>query len=169
MMQWRSCPGFPAYEISEFGDVRRVESVGHGTRAGQIIKPRPGSSGYLLVWLGPRGKRKACLVHRLVAIAFHGDCPEGMECVAHNDGRKFNNHFTNLRWTTLVDNHNDKRVHGTLRTGELVPTAKLTRAIVSEIRERYAKGETQRSIGMAYGVKQGTVSRIVLGQTWKAA
>jgi ROS/MUCR transcriptional regulator protein len=44
--------------------------------------------------------------------------------------------------------------------------AKLDLSVADEIRQRAANGETQKSIGRAYGVSQATVSLIVLRKVW---
>lgn len=51
--------------------------------------------------------------------------------------------------------------------GELNVKAKLTRSDVSAIRRDAARGETRTSIAQRYGVHQATVSKIVLGQSWR--
>lgn len=44
--------------------------------------------------------------------------------------------------------------------------AKLTGEEVIRIRERYARGETQRALAAEYGVSKETVGRVVRGETW---
>lgn len=46
---------------------------------------------------------KSHYVHRLVAAAFHGPCPEGL-VVDHIDGNKLNNNAENLRYITAYEN-----------------------------------------------------------------
>lgn len=57
------------------------------------------SDGYLTV----RVRHVRTTVHRLVALAFLGERPEGM-VIDHIDRNKSNNHFTNLRYATLSEN-----------------------------------------------------------------
>jgi hypothetical protein len=67
--EWQPCPGFPRYEVSSLGRVRRVVSVPYGKPPGRI---RPWiNHGYLAVTLSREGRRRANrYVHRLVAEAF---------------------------------------------------------------------------------------------------
>lgn len=58
------------------------------------------------------GKQRATPVHVLVALAFHGPRPEGME-VRHLDGTRTNNRPENLAWGTHSENMQDKVAHGT--------------------------------------------------------
>jgi hypothetical protein len=51
-------------------------------------------------------------VHSLVALAFLGPCPEGLEC-CHWDGDPGNNRPGNLRWDTSSANLLDRQRHGT--------------------------------------------------------
>lgn len=54
-----------------------------------------------------------------------------------------------------------------MTTTVLHRAAKLDRDKVREIRERHSKGESQCSLGRAFGVSQPTISLIVHGSTWK--
>ena len=49
------------------------------------------------------GTRKLKLVHRLVAEAFIGPRPAGMD-IDHVDGNRSNNHYTNLEYVTHSEN-----------------------------------------------------------------
>ncbi len=51
--------------------------------------------------------------------------------------------------------------------GENNGNAKLTPAIVRDIRERVAAGDTRRDVGRHYHIDPQTVTRIVNKQTWK--
>ena len=62
--------------------------------------------------LSHQGEDKTRTVHSLVAEAFIGARPEGME-ICHSDGDPTNNHLDNLRYGTPSDNTLDKVRHGT--------------------------------------------------------
>lgn len=64
-----------------------------------IIKPRPGKTGYMRVWL----QGKDYYVHRLVAQVFLENVLNKPE-VNHKDGNKRNNNKTNLEWATKLEN-----------------------------------------------------------------
>ena len=104
-------------------------------------------------------------LHRLLLEMWTGVVPHGMQA-CHNNGDRYDNRISNLRWDTPAANHADKVAHGTSGHGEQNPMAKLTRHKVSIIRNRVANGETQRSLCAEYGVSPMTISRAVRGETW---
>ena len=113
--EWRPAVGAEGfYEVSDLG---RVRSVPHmtvkGLRGGRILSPcRVAKLGYLSVGLSVNGVVRYSSVHRLVAAAFHGPCPDGQE-VRHLDGDPANNAAANLRYGTKSENRDDQRRHGT--------------------------------------------------------
>lgn len=116
---WRTVPGWDGYyEVSDQGNVRSVDRVVPNRpgvtmmRRGRLLKPTPSHDGYAEVWLSRDNKRTYARVSRLVAEAFHGPCPDGMEC-RHIDGDKSNNTAENLAWGTRSENTYDKVRHGT--------------------------------------------------------
>jgi hypothetical protein len=107
---WLPIPGYEGlYEIS---DQWRVWSAPRtGTRGG-LRKLSLNEDGYLQVRLNRDGRGVTCLVHQLVAAAFHGPCPPGLE-VCHSDGIKVHCAPSNLRYDTKAANHLDQVRHGT--------------------------------------------------------
>src|SRR3954471_1653643 len=96
--EWRSIPGWPEYQVSDAGEVRRVGSAS-GAQVGRILRQlRNGKTGYFSVCLSRYADQVRIDVHRLVAMAFHGPEPSADYVVAHNDGSRTNNHPRNLRW-----------------------------------------------------------------------
>lgn len=118
--EWRPVPEWEGlYEVSSLGRLRSLpreflDAKGRsGTRPGRII----GSPGAPPVpyprALLQRGPRKQWFkIHTLVALAFFGPRPEGME-VRHLDGDPENNAVSNLAYGTSTENKLDCVRHGT--------------------------------------------------------
>lgn len=97
--EWRPCPDYEGtYEVSNLGSVRR-SAPGRGTQVGKIRKQSVSSGGYQSVGLSFGGVQKTFNVHGLVARAFLGPCPEGLEA-NHIDGIKSNCSASNLEYIT---------------------------------------------------------------------
>jgi len=165
--QWKAVPGFPNYEVSSLGRARSWVAPGHP----EVIRPEPRilkpviiSTGYRMLRL-PTGTRS---IHRLVCELFNGPKPEGAQMVRHLDGDSLNNYATNLAWGTQKDNMADAKRHGTDPAGERNPAAKLTAAQVSEMRRRFALGDTtKRSLASEFGVTESTAGHVINGKNWK--
>jgi hypothetical protein len=114
MTEWRPLARLPHHEVSECGEVRRTVTVRMHT-AGTIIKPEITHRGYARYRIMSVGRKISAYAHRLVCEAWHGPQPSPTHQVAHGDGTKLNNHHSNLRWATPVENEADKIIHGTRR------------------------------------------------------
>lgn len=110
--EWRPVVGFEGiYEVSSLGRIRRVgraartgRAYGGGARIGRIRKPQTVKGGYKVVALWRDGRQTMRLVHLIVAEAFLGPCPDGME-VNHKEGRnKWDNSVANLEYMTRTEN-----------------------------------------------------------------
>lgn len=103
--EWRAVVGYEGfYEVSSFGNVRRLsrnDTDGRSTRG--RLKKQSMTNGYLFLGLCRDGKPEIVRVHRLVARAFLGECPDGL-VVNHIDHDKTNNHATNLEYVTPKEN-----------------------------------------------------------------
>ena len=78
----------------------------------RVLRPGVLKSGYHLVVLMKDGVRHPVKEHRVIAAAFHGPCPDGLE-VCHRDGVRTNNHPDNLYYGTKSQNQIDSIRHGT--------------------------------------------------------
>lgn len=165
MPEWRPILDFNNYEISEDGNVRRATS-GPSTVVGKILKPSLDNHGYYIVSLCKNRRRHTKTIHRLVAEAFIGLSPYVGAQVAHGDGSRTNNHWTNLRWCSVAENQADRVSHGTDPKGVRHPMAKVKDADIREIRSLYKDGVTQTKIGNKFGLSQAHISKILLGQAW---
>ena len=118
--RWKPVTGYEGiYEVSNHGRVRSVDrtitcSDGRVRRhkGKSLSTPLMQQGGYPHVCFYIQGKSKVHAVHPLVAEAFIGPRPEGME-VCHYDGNPANNHVDNLRYDTPSENAFDKVRHGT--------------------------------------------------------
>jgi hypothetical protein len=144
------------YEVASSGRVR-------GLRRNRVLAQATNQTGYRQLNLYKGGGVKHFYVHRLVAEAFLGPIPPGME-VNHKDGDKSNNDLFNLEIVTALENKRHARALG------LVPPprhlAKLTEQQVQKIRKMQGKvkpGEVARRFGV--GVR--TIYLIWEGKTWK--
>ena len=159
---------FPGYRFGADGTVwskltnRGAFGWAEGTEWKMNSTFQKKNKGYLATTI--RGKQ--FLVHRLIAEAFHGPCPAGMEC-CHNNGIRHDNRESNLRWGTRSENFLDKRAHGTAGVGELNSASKLTNEQALDIRRRYWSSDaTQVALAEEHGVTQACVWGIVHGVTY---
>lgn len=110
---WRPVVGHPGYEVSDHGRVRsidrlaRVRNGHHRLAKGRVLRAGVNKkTGYRAVQLKDDGKQCTRTVHSLVAEAFLGPKPEGME-VCHGAAGKLDNTPGNLRWDTRGENNRD--------------------------------------------------------------
>jgi hypothetical protein len=104
--EWRAIDGWPGYLVSDQGRVKSLKG-----KTPRVLRPGRNQKGYRLVCLtnGPATMTRA--VHRLVADAFLGPCPDGLQ-TRHLDGDKENCAVSNLAFGTASQNTLDQVVHG---------------------------------------------------------
>lgn len=176
-VEYRELPGFFGYRVGDDGSV--------WTRWVKMPDPDGGSlrvlsgtwhplsisraqDGYLQATVRHTGtgKKKAARVHRLVLLAFVGECPPGMEC-RHLDGNRANNVRSNLCWGTRQANAEDRRRHGTLAAGVTNGRAKISDDDVRDIRRRHRAGETKAALARRFNLNWSTINRAVRGINWR--
>lgn len=122
--------------------------------------------GYGLAWY--RGYQTTA--NFVMCTMAHGERPSTLHESAHSCG---NGHLAcvnprHLRWATKVENHFDKRAHGTYLFGENGSHAKLTEQHAREIKSATGGSVTQRELANIYGTTTSNVSKIQRGKTWQS-
>lgn len=153
-IQWKTCVGFPAYEVSSLGHVRNKKTK---TILAPIKKER--CSDYLsvnLYYLDEVGHKihKMMLIHRLVAMAFlENDDPINKREINHKDEDKENNDVDNLEWCTRKYNCNygsiKKKISESLKNSKKFQDSK-------EVRMKHIHEGLKRYWD---GVRNGTIQR----------
>ena len=153
---WLPVRGYEnSHEVSNLGQVRSARTV---------LRQRMGN-GYWMVDLKINGTRKTQTVHALVASAFLGPRPTGLQ-VRHGRKGRLCNAATNLSYGTPSENNLDKRRDGTDNRGGKHNMVKLTDSEVLLIRELRKEGSTLRAIGNEFGVSESLVSLICARKRW---
>ena len=147
------CPGYLASDD------------GHVYRDGTQRKPNTNGRGYLKIKVSVNNVQWDEYIHRMVCAAYHGPCPDGMEC-RHLDGQRQNNRPANLEWSDKLTNEGDKRRHGTLNIGTFNGVAKLTPDLVVAMRDRARAGESIQAIAESLGLGRAVVGDAVCGRRW---
>jgi hypothetical protein len=129
---------------------------------------------------------KNAYAHRVAWIVHNGDIQEGLH-VLHKCDVKACINPCHLFLGTAAENvrdmiakgrarmsgpsgdRNPLRLYPGLLSGEKHGMAKLTANAVKQIRNRYAAGETQKSLSREFGVNQPHISRIVRNTNWRTA
>lgn len=167
--QWFKIPGYEnTYEVSNTGVVRR-STDGQRVKAGYVLATGRDKHGYVNVVLIQNSIKKKYYVHRLVMLAFRGECPKGLE-VNHINGAKDDNHLANLEYVTRIENMQHARdvlnrnlsVCG-LKNGR----AKLNDDIVRDMRKRFSEGISMKELAEIFNTPYPTVLHVVRGKTWK--
>ena len=114
---WKPIPNYEGrYEASNQGRIRNVN--------GHVLKPK--RERYLRLEIGG----KSFNVHRLIAAAFFGPCPNGYQ-VNHRDGNRHNNAVDNLEYCTHIENERHAATLGLKAKGSRNGFAKLNEGIIS--------------------------------------
>lgn len=165
--EWREVSGWP-YRVSSLGRV--INAIG------KALKMREDRGGYLYANIYRTGTRKTVKAHCLVAAAFIGVRPDGLQ-INHKDGIKTNNASENLEYVTPRQNIHHARTlptwpahpstsDETWSRGEKNARAILNKHAVAEIRKRSAAGESYSKLGIAFGVNKSTIACAVRGKSW---
>ena len=167
---WRGIPSLDChYEASSYGRIRsierrRIQANGKTRTFPSVVLRQQEASGYKRVCVSLGSTEKTCLVHRLVAEAFH---PVTGPVVRHLDGDQANNAPENLAWGTAAQNIADKLRHGTRLYGEKHPQAVMTEADARRVLTLAAGGMSQLAIARLTGFGRGSVGMLVRGATWR--
>lgn len=167
---WKEIPGYEGhYEASSCG---RIRSLVMQSGPNLVLRKTPriksvyaSKGGYLKTDLSKGNKCRTEYIHRLVLMAFKG-VPANSQEGAHLNGIRSDNRLENLEWTTRAVNHSHKNQHGTQLIGERNPQAKLTDALVREMRLKYCNGQSYRSLANEYGLSKSYTHNVVSGKSW---
>lgn len=166
--EWRVCPSFPHYAVSNCGRVKRIlPGLQKWAKPGKLLTPDINKNGHLRVTLFDNGQRTRRFVHQLVCEAWHGAAPKDRPFTCHRNDVKSDNRPENLYWGGRKENGADSVANGRSVRGERINTAKLTEAAVLEIRYRAVNGETNLALAAEFGVPDTAISQIVRGKNWK--
>ena len=99
---WKQCDEGDRcfYEISNLGNAKSISKI---TKKERLLKGSPNQGGYLQIRVNGRDS----LIHTLVAYAFIGKRPDGLE-IDHIDRNNQNNHVDNLRYCTCSENRRNR-------------------------------------------------------------
>lgn len=136
---------------------------GTATRKGRVLTLVVKGGRYLCVTLARGEERKQYLVHDLVALAFHGPKPAGLE-VRHLDDDKANNAPSNLQYGTRQENEHDRQRNGKVRRGVEHGCAKLTEADVLGIR---SSPLGPNALADAFGVTAAHIHAVRTRKVWR--
>jgi hypothetical protein len=172
-------PGYEGfYEASDLGRVRslphRVKTAvtpsGWRISPGRVLRATQLPGNRHLVTLTREGRRRSWFVHQLVALAFIGPYPPGMQ-VRHGTAGRGDDRLANLCYGTPAENVADQVRDGTraIIAGELHHHSKLTLQIIAECRVLHEAGESYSALGRRFGVSRTTISAALRGINWKAA
>lgn len=171
---WRTIKGFEGkYSVSNLGSVRN-------DRFNRTLKPTFNTRGYLHVCIYKNKIRKCERVHCLVAQAFLGERPSGLD-INHKDLIKTNNRVSNLEYITRRENirhawDNGACINSVLNgsrynlclKGVLNGSSKLTEEQVLSIRKEFDFGGiTKKELARRYEVTDVMIGKIIRREKWK--
>jgi len=168
---WKPIPSLNnMYEASNFGRFRNAITK-------RTLKQFENKNGYMTLQARPQKYQVINIrVHRAVAEAFLGKCPEGY-VVNHKDGNKHNNKIENLEYVTPSENNQHALDNGLRHPADVATYAPreeqhynaiITSDIVCTILKiRDDTGFGCRKIAKMLGLSRGLVNGILSGKSWK--
>ena len=101
---WNDVMGFPGYQISNFGRVRRWDSSLLNYRTVNAFNNKNNNRVYVMMYREEE-KKKNLQVARLVGFSFVEGYSEERNTINHKDGDVTNNRADNLEWVSQRDNN----------------------------------------------------------------
>lgn len=168
---WLPVPGYPDYQVSDRGRIRRATDSKRQWQKGFLLKQKLTRHGYLEVKLSNWQGFRYFKVHRLVCLAFYGKPKPEQTQVRHLDGNPENNSLSNLRWGTPKENAADRARHGkwNYEQGERHHNARLNFDAVCRMRRLRRSGFTIVKIAESFQVPKVTAREAIIGVTWRDA
>lgn len=165
---WKPILGYEDYyEVSNLGRVKRIK-YGQGVRPYNILTLQMNTTKYLQIFLTVNGKSKSHKVHKLVAEAFLGPRPSGLD-INHRNGIRTDNRIENLEYVTRSEN--ERHAYDVLgkkcASGEAAGNTRYTEKDVKNIRRRYLQGEKKSDLAREYGMSHNNITSIIIRRTWK--
>ncbi len=149
------------YEASSLGRVRSMPK-------GFVLKGSPNKRGYLRINIYYGGGRSNWNIHRIVALAFLGPIPDGMQ-VNHKDFNKTNNAVSNLEYVSSAENVAHAKKNMRYWSGSRGYGSKLSDSDAEKIRALRASGVSTDSLARKYSVNPTTIRRVVAGTSYPYA
>lgn len=171
-VRYRRVDGYDDYIITEDG---RLFS-GRKLRIKQLAR-RVNVKGYDCATLFNEQGGKHFPIHRLVALSFLGKPTPGSDHVNHKDGRKLNNHVSNLEWCSNLENIRHAWAAGLNKVTDaqraIFKAASLGRRQLESheaaaiLQQYQGKRGEQRVLAAKYGVDYRVIWKLVNGMTYK--
>lgn len=140
------------------------------------------TTGYLVLNLSKNARARLHVVHQVIARAFLGPQPHGIE-VDHVNARKTDNRLANLEYVTPQENDRRATVMGLkasgdrngsrtkpqcFKRGERHYAARLSNLDVKKIKRLVRGGRSQTSVACEFGISPTHVCKIMSGNARKA-
>lgn len=161
------------YDIDTNGDIFSLDRiVVKKNRVQQsIIGKKRKVSNHCTGYLTIRIMDKTHRVHRLVALTFLGNPPEGKESVNHKNGNKKDNRLDNLEWCSNKENTEHAIATGLMnQKGINNQSAKLSKADIKEALILVKEGVSIQDIAKIFMVSRNTIPKALdreFGTSWR--
>lgn len=163
--EWRGVVGYEGlYSVSSLGNIKSF--IGHHGVPVRGMSTRRLLKGYPGIKLCKVGAAKTATVHSIVAAAFIGPRPTGME-INHKNGVKTDNRVVNLEYMTRGENSQHAARMGLAYVGILNAAAKLAESDVRRIRSEYKPWVVSaNTLARRFGVTKRSILNVVHRKTW---
>ena len=162
---WKDIRGYEGfYQISNYGRIKSFKR-----KNAIILRPVVTPEGYLRVGLKKDSASKSFYVHILVGTAFLPN-PESKPEINHEDGCKFNNHVSNLKWVTGLENKRHSVKMGLHRAGSNFRDAKLIDEQVRYIRKVYKPRDAEfggAALAKKFKMSFSSMMRVIHRKSYK--
>ena len=140
------------YYVSNYGNIKNSNGI--------VLKPYKINSGYYCAKLWLNNVSKAFLIHRLVAEYFIEN-PNKNPNVDHIDSNRLNNHYSNLRWVTQLENIKNHKLTGSALVGFKHPMCVISKEDVENILNLFISGAKRKEIYKLYNCCRQTIDNVI--------